>query len=123
MVTTINFALAAVGTPLCLLSIVVSSMLRRMIESRNQEGSSEFPLRKRLSRAMLQAMNRFFVRERQYAEKLSDDVTLAIRSDLESMEERLTARLEEIDVSVNLIGREMSRHSGPRSRRRDGKPT
>jgi len=51
-------------------------------------------------------------RERRHIEKLLNSQLAAIKTEIGLMEERILAKLEDIDVSVSLIAREFARRNG-----------
>jgi len=51
-------------------------------------------------------------RERRHTERLLNSLLVAIKAEIGLVEERTSAKLEEIDTSVGLIARELARRSG-----------
>jgi hypothetical protein len=49
--------------------------------------------------------------ERKYTEKLVESLQRAISTEMGLMEQRIMAKLEEIDASISLIAIELSRHA------------
>ncbi|HSU55807.1 MAG TPA: hypothetical protein VLT36_17260 [Candidatus Dormibacteraeota bacterium] len=71
----------------------------------------EFPFRRRSQPSLLRAVKYQLEMERKYNDKVLSHILQAIDTQIVKLEERMTVKLAEIDTSLNLIAREIARHS------------
>jgi hypothetical protein len=101
---------AAAGKSSGLSAGAALGMLRRMQISGSQENAeSSSPHNPQWTALRLSRIALW--RERRHTERLLKDQLLATKAEIGLVEERILAKLEEIDTSVSLIARELARRS------------
>jgi hypothetical protein len=71
----------------------------------------EFPFRRRSQASLLRALKHQLDMERKYNDKILRHILQTVHTQMASMEERMSVKFDEIDTSLNLIAREISRRS------------
>lgn len=103
---------AACGRSSILVTRLVRLILRTMPISRDPTAAAEARGHDEAERRISRLIGGAFKRERKRTEKLLDGLRLGVRSDIGLMEERLHAKLDEIDTSLDVIARELARREG-----------
>ena len=86
-----------------------SRMLRGMSGRSGRRDSWESYFGERRRPSVFRSFKRLLALERRYTEKLLNGRLLAINAEIDNVEHRIMAKLEEIDASLNLIAREIAR--------------